>query len=138
MRTLTITLLVTLFTACRTAKEKSIHIGASKQHTEAETHSAIYFWEQQDSNSRYWHYTSDTFFYYHPDRGLYANRGNLSIEEFHLKNTSQQTKDSSSYHYERNQSLAGTYWNSIKRRWMIWTLGFLAVVIFLIYRWRKD
>lgn len=36
---------------------------------------------QQDSTKRYWHFASDSVFYFHPDSGLWAQGGRLYAQE---------------------------------------------------------
>ncbi|MDR2282345.1 MAG: hypothetical protein LBE37_04015 [Sphingobacterium sp.] len=79
--------LVTFFTSCtilscRTTKEKSelLHMDTRAQ----SQFSANTSWMQlnrQDSTYRYWHYTGDSTFFFHPDRGLWSRSGQLTYIE---------------------------------------------------------
>lgn len=87
-----------LLHSCRTIQERS---EAVQRHLAIENKHSTIQWNHYDSTGRYWHFQSDSPFYYHPDNGLYGRGGLLLVEEHLLNNTLWQShSDSVRYQLE--------------------------------------
>lgn len=133
--------LVTLFTfsSCRTLKEKTEQQQSmlQKKYTETQSRQAAMsqWW---DSTGRYWSFITDSAFYYHPDSGLYAARGIMSMSESNLQ-VERQELLLDSIHTVATQKESYSSWRTYYRRltdskWAIFIiiallLGFLLKII---------
>ncbi|WP_164111670.1 MULTISPECIES: hypothetical protein [Sphingobacterium] len=71
---------LTIIIACRTSKHRLAHQQTTQQAGISESREWLYR-IQQDSTKRYWHFASDSVFYFHPEKGLWAWGGWLYTEE---------------------------------------------------------
>ncbi|MBL1411238.1 hypothetical protein [Sphingobacterium faecale] len=146
-------LVISTFSNCRTVKEKTSLQESMIQHqyTGTQSRQATYS-HQWDSTGRRWFFSTDSVFYYHPDSGLYAKQGILSIRENNLNVQMQHAVvDSTRIETttEETLSLWKTYYRKVKdSRWTLIIAGVLllgGVYCWLKYRrvafsifWRKP
>lgn len=75
---------IALCSACRSTKEQVSHLN-SEFDGDSRSYQSLYTWHNVDSTGRYWQYSGDTSFYYHPDSGFYAHSGTFQLYESFLK-----------------------------------------------------
>ncbi|MDR2285097.1 MAG: hypothetical protein LBE37_17925 [Sphingobacterium sp.] len=96
-----------------------------------------------DSTGRYWHFTTDSAFYYHPDSGLYAARGMLSMSESNLQ-VQRQELLLDSIHTVTAQQESYNVWKTYYRRVTDskWTILLIVVVLlgcgFILNKYRRK
>lgn len=133
---ITITLALLLGYSCRTVKERS----ETQQRYEAtEQRQFTVQWNHYDSTGLYWHFQSDSLFYYHPDRGLYGWGGRLTVEEELVqRNLWQSHNDSVGYRLEQRSVESYTSEPSSYRS--IWkyavAIGLIFILVGLYERYR--
>lgn len=122
------------FFGCRTFKHKSKQTEYNKEQTFSN-------WRIQqedklhyvDSSGRYWFFHSDTTFYFHPDSGLLAGRGNLSFWEQQRKAEYRSSSTDSSHNKQsviEKYSVWEKYVKRAKESYWLWLTGiFLLLVI---------
>ena len=148
MKNSKIIILITLisfftFSSCRTLKEKAEQQQSmvQKHYTETQSRQAAMsqWW---DSTGRYWYFTTDSAFYYHPDSGLYAAQGMLSMSESNLQVQRQELLLDSIYTVTAQQE-SYNVWKTYYRRVTdsMWTILLVVVVLlgcsFLFKRIRR-
>ncbi|SKB65015.1 hypothetical protein SAMN05660841_01694 [Sphingobacterium nematocida] len=134
--------LVILFTfsSCRTVKEKTTQ--QSYEREQAYTHWQHKYTEAfgwMDSTGRYWSFSTDSAFHYHPDSGIYAKQGLLSFWEDKLQKQVWTSIIDSNYTgavVQQQHNLWKTYYRSIKdSKWGILIgLSLLVLGCYLLYR----
>ncbi len=147
MKNSKIIILITLisfftFSSCRTVKQKTSTQESmiQKQYTETQSRQAAVsqWW---DSTGRYWSFNSDSAFYYHPDSGLYAGSGTLSVSENKITLQTQNTVVDGVHTeatIEEKLSLWQTYYRRIKdSKWtVVLVMGLLLFGLLLLNRYR--
>lgn len=127
-------LAVLLGFGCRTVKERG---EAEQRRLIVEKQGSALQWSQHDSAGRYWHFQSDSAFYYHPDEGLYGSRGWLAVEEEQVRrNRGQKNDDNSTYHINEQSESSYTAVPAPKPKIGWWSLIFGVVLLlsFLVFR----
>lgn len=124
-----VTLIPLLIISCRTSKHRLVEQKATQQIRL----SASQEWQQylqQDSTKRYWHFASDSAFYFHPDSGLWAQGGWLYAEEQSVHTREQQSGISHRDSLASQQHSSRTEQTSIRKNQLpgyIYLLILLAV-----------
>lgn len=131
---ITLMTLFTLFTfcSCRTRKEKTEQQQSmfQKKYTETQSRKAAMsqWW---DSTGRYWSFITDSAFYYHPDSGLYAARGIISMSESNLQ-VERQELLLDSIHTVVTQQESYSSWRTYYRRLRDSKWAILIITVLLI------
>ncbi|MBL1410386.1 hypothetical protein [Sphingobacterium faecale] len=127
--------------SCRTSKYRLEEQIATRQVHRSESHE----WQQylqQDSTVRYWHFVSDSIFYFHPDTGLWALGGWLYAAEQSIHEKLLQSnishRDSTAL-----QAHAALKEQKVVRKkqlpWYVYLIVVLAVAsLGIYYLWRKG
>ncbi|MFD2557180.1 hypothetical protein [Sphingobacterium tabacisoli] len=131
------------FSSCRTLKQKTFEQESmiQKQYTGVQSRQAAMS-EWWDSTGRYWFFSTDSAFYYHPDSGLYATQGMLSMSESNLQ-VHRQELLLDSIHTVTAQQESYNVWKTYYRRVTDsrWTILLVVVVLlgcgFLFKRIRR-
>lgn len=91
--------------ACRSAKKTKTTTATSS--TIQAVHSnqqSLHEWQSSDSTYRYWYYGADSNFYFHPNGGLFGNKGVLGVQEFvHIQHLGRQSSDSISMQVQESR-----------------------------------
>lgn len=128
--------------SCRTIKEKTTQQAYERE--EAYTHRQHTYTEAfgwVDSTWRYWSFRTDSAFHYHPDSGIYAKQGLLSLWENKLQKqtwTATTNSNNTEAEIQEQYGLWKTYYRDIKdSKWMVLIviLLILTVCYFLYIRW---
>lgn len=92
---------------CRTVKD---HSEAYQRYETIEKRQSTLQWNQYDSTGLYWHFQSDSPFYYHPQSGLYGWGGRLIVGEKRVQHRLWQLHDSAGYRMDEqsNESYSST------------------------------
>jgi hypothetical protein len=126
-----ITLAVLLY-SCGLVKDRQT--AAQKSMSEDNSRTELQ-WAYADSSGRYWQYRSDSTFYYHPDRGLYAAGGELqALEQRRVNITGEIRRDSSSYRMEAQQSTQRKGRMPMGYRLVLWLGLFVQLLGYVVYR----
>ncbi|WP_164111711.1 MULTISPECIES: hypothetical protein [Sphingobacterium] len=135
-----VTLLVLLTFSCRTSKHRLEEQKAIKQVSRSEFQKWQYYL-QQDSNWRYWHFASDSIFYFHPDSGLWAKSGWLYAEEQWVHKSEQQSNVSNRDSAAIEQYSSKTEQKRIRKQQLPWYIYVIALLgigsLGYFYFWRK-
>jgi len=86
---------------CRTVKD---HSEAYQRYETIEKRQSTLQWNQYDSTGLYWHFQSDSPFYYHPQSGLYGWGGRLIVGEKRVQHRLWQLHDDSAGYRMDEQS----------------------------------
>ena len=126
---------------CRTTKEKTTQ--QSYEREQAYTYQQHKYTEAFgwiDSSGRYWTFHSDSAFYYHPDSGLRARQGLLSLWENKVQKqawTSVMDSNNTEVLVQEQYSLWKNYYRNAKdSKWII-IIGLLLFVVgsYSLYRY---
>lgn len=132
---ITITLALLLGHSCRTVKERS---EAEQRYESTEKRQSTVQWNHYDSTGLYWHFQSDSLFYYHPDRGLYGLGGWLTVGQERVQRNLWQLSDDSSGYHLAEQSVESYTSESVPYP-NIWKyavgVGFILIVLAMYRRW---
>ncbi|ERJ57700.1 hypothetical protein M472_02865 [Sphingobacterium paucimobilis HER1398] len=96
---------------------------------------------QQDSTIRYWHFASDSIFYFHPDRGLWGQGGTLYYEEQSAHTHEQKTNISVSNSTVIQQHSSKTQQKTIRKKqlpWYIYLIMLLGLGSLGVYYLRRK
>ena len=129
--------------ACKINKEKSERLHTDRRSQGSlETSTAWTQFNSQDSSYRYWHYTGDSSFFFHPDLGLWSRSGQLAYGEQAAVRTHSQgaIRSYDSMGYQSNKARVETHRKKGSYPLSVW--AWLLVIIplaLLLYRqcWRK-
>ncbi|MDR2285219.1 MAG: hypothetical protein LBE37_18550 [Sphingobacterium sp.] len=126
--------------SCRTSKH---HLEEQKAVQQVHV-SEAQEWQQylaQDSTKRYWHFASDSMFYFHPDSGLWAQGGWLYAEELSARTREQQSGISYRDSVGSQQHSSSTEQTTTRKKQLPW---YIYVIVLLgigsagfYYLWRK-
>lgn len=142
MKNITLVPILGIFTiiSCRTSKHRLEEQKASQQIRL----SASQEWQQylqQDSTKRYWHFASDSAFYFHPDSGLWAQRGWLYAKEQSASKSKLQSNVSHRDSLSNQQHSSRTEQTTIRKNQLPWYIYVIALLgigsIGIYYLWRK-
>ncbi len=131
-----------LLYGCKINKEKSerIHTDNHSQGS-LETSTSWRQFNSHDSSYRYWFYTGDSSFYFHPDAGLWSHSGQLIYGE-KLAVQRQVTKIAHRYDSTKteNSKTENLIYNKTSRNPLWGCILILAMipVAVLIYWWRRK
>ncbi|SKC10886.1 hypothetical protein SAMN05660841_04290 [Sphingobacterium nematocida] len=133
-------ILSVLLCACKT--QKGTHIIKREDIQQESLLSADASWmqrEQLDSSYRYWHYTGDSGFFFHPDLGFWSQSGQLT----YIDKKGSYTKDEKGQHQYDNVKIEKTnlqldsykIWTSyFMRNWVWFLLLFILAAVYWMYR----
>ncbi|WP_270089150.1 hypothetical protein [Sphingobacterium sp. SYP-B4668] len=135
-RIITHSLLIFVFSFCRSAKERQQH---ERYNTQALAVSGQQSWLQyvdRDSSARYWSVMTDSPFFFHPDMGLWAQGGRVQANEHTIHQHQRQWNTSardSTQHVEEYD-----HWESKRStRQLPWYVSVTAVaLLILMVVWR--
>lgn len=128
---------------CKVNKEKSeLRHTARQSQSRLETSTSWGQFNSLDSSYRYWHYTGDSVFFFHPDLGLWSRSGQIAYgEQRALKRQTtsvDHSYDSIGTENNKTESLTSSKKDSYPLSVWSWLLVIIPMAL-LIYRlcWRK-
>ncbi len=128
MKNITLVALITLLTlSCRTSKHRLEEQKATQQIRVSESQE----WQQylaRDSTKRYWHFASDSAFYFHPDSGLWAQGGWLYAEEQSARKSKLQFNISHRDSAAIKQHSSRTEQTTIRKNQLPWYIYVIALL----------
>lgn len=134
---------ITMFGACRSVKEKEYkHDQEALSRDVAVASRSLLLWNSTDSTVRYWHYLGDTAFYFHPDSGLYASRGQLQMHDYrtgrvsayrHRDSTLSRKTAANTSHTEKEYHLSP----GPRREWLFGAITLLLIIVLVRRTVRK-
>ncbi|MFD2556574.1 hypothetical protein [Sphingobacterium tabacisoli] len=139
-----LSILLCIILSCRTAKEKSELLRMNtKAQSVSRTNTSWMQLNRQDSTYRYWHYTGDSIFFFHPDRGLWSRSGQFT----YIEQKSSDAKDEKmvfqqdSLRTVKAESQLDTYYRSeshFLKQWpWILLLGVLVATCWMVIKVKK-
>lgn len=136
-----IALIPLLYLSCRMSKHRLEEQKAVQQIRVSESQE----WQQhlaRDNTKRYWHFASDSAFYFHPDSGLWAQGGWLYAEEQSTHTRRQQSGISHRDSAAIKQHSSRTEQTTIRKNQLPWYIYVIALLgigsLRIYYLWRKG
>ena len=123
--------------SCRTTKEKSELLRMNtKAQSVSSTNTSWMQLNRQDSTHSYWHYISDSTFFFHPDSGLWSHSGELIYMSRGVNKREESGADYSLQNLKREASKVEAEVRSVRtknyRSIGIVVLSIIVVFVFLI------
>lgn len=138
-----ISFLLLIICGCKVNKEKSeLQHTARQSQSRLETSTSWGQFNSQDSSYRYWHYTGDSSFFFHPDLGLWSRSGQIAYGE---QRALQLRVTGITLHYdslgeESNKAQSQTQVkivSSPKSSLIVWLLVIIPLIFATYFYWRK-
>jgi len=124
--------------SCRSIKERHDRTETNTTQQALTRQHRSYMWTHADSAIRYWYYSSDSNFFYHPDYGLQGQGGKLWIsEDIQRYSSARADQDSITYDvWSENRLQEKSRRWSERRKWA-WAIPIAAAGILLLWLLRK-
>lgn len=133
-------LLLTVCCGCRVNKEKSerLHVDSQSQ-SRLEASASWVQVNSQDSSYRYWYFSGDSSFFFHPDQGLWSRSGQIVYgEQRALKQqvaAVEHSYDSLGSESDQVQQQTHTKKTTYPLYSWLWALAIIPIVV--VFYWRR-
>lgn len=130
-----------IYYGCKVNQEKSERLHTdSRSQSSLEANTAWMQFKSQDSSYRYWYYTSDSSFYFHPDEGLWGQSGRVLYREQKRSEINdinyRMAYDSLGISHSKQESDQRSSWTRYSLTHGVWLL-LIPLILLAAYFYRK-